>query len=114
MTPYPRLAITGASAAILALTGCGTSSNANQETSEGSVQIVASTSVYGDIARAVAGDNVEVTSIITNAAQDPHSFEASAQDQLAVVRADLIIANGRGYDEFMDTLLDASTMPTQP
>ena len=109
MTIHPGIALTGASVAVLALAGCATPSDANQEASDGTVRIVASTSVYGDIAQVVAGGGAEVTSIITNAAQDPHSFEASAQDQLAVVRADLVIANGGGYDEFLNTLLDASS-----
>jgi zinc/manganese transport system substrate-binding protein len=47
---------------------------------------------------------VQVVSIIENFAQDPHSYEASARDQLAVNDADLIIANGGGYDSFIDTL----------
>ena len=72
------------------------------------LRIVASTNVYGDIASTIAGDAATVTSIITSAAQDPHSYEASAQDQLAVADADLIVHNGGGYDSFIDTLLDAT------
>jgi zinc/manganese transport system substrate-binding protein len=45
-----------------------------------------------------------VVSIIENFAQDPHSYEASARDQLAVNDADLIVANGGGYDPFIDAL----------
>ncbi len=51
---------------------------------------------------------VDVTSIITSNAQDPHSFEASAQDQLAVADADLVIENGGGYDPFIDGLIESS------
>lgn len=69
------------------------------------VSIVASTNVYGSIAKAVAGTYAVVTSIIDNPAQDPHSFEAGARVQLELSRADLIIANGGGYDDFIDTLL---------
>jgi zinc/manganese transport system substrate-binding protein len=72
------------------------------------VRVVASTDVYGQIAQEIGGDAVDVTSIITSASQDPHSFEATAQDQLAVSRADLLIENGGGYDSFMDSLIDAS------
>lgn len=97
-------------AASLALTGCATSPSANSPDpeSDSGLQVVASTNVYGSIASAVVGDLATVTSIITSAAQDPHSYEASAQDQLALANADLVIENGGGYDPFIDTLLDAS------
>jgi len=102
-----RSAILVASAAVaaLGLTGCAASS---EPTDDGSLSIVASTSVYGDIASRIAGDAAEVTSLITSSAQDPHSFEASAQDQLAISKADLVIENGGGYDPFIDTLIEAS------
>lgn len=86
----------------LALTGC--SPVASGKASGGPISVVASTNVYGDIASVVAGNTVDVTSIMNDPAQDPHSFEASAQNQLAVSKADIIIENGGGYDDFMDTM----------
>ncbi len=93
--------------AALILTGC--SSTGGSTADSGKVQIVASTNVYGDIAKQVGGDDVEVKSLITSAAQDPHSYEASAQDRLAVSRADVVVENGGGYDPFVDTLLEAGS-----
>lgn len=90
--------------AVLALSGCA----ANPAVDDRRVQIVASTNVYGSIAEAVGGDSVVVTSIIESAAQDPHSYEASAQDRLSLSKADLVIANGGGYDPFIDALLDTA------
>jgi zinc/manganese transport system substrate-binding protein len=72
------------------------------------VRVVASTNVYGSIVELIGGDDVNVTSFISGASQDPHSFEASAQDQLTISRADLLVANGGGYDPFMQQLVDAS------
>lgn len=92
--------------AALALAGC--SSGGDGSSSEDGIQIVASTNVYGDIAEAVAGDLADVTSIITSSAQDPHEYEASAQDRLALNRADIVIENGGGYDAFLDALLESS------
>jgi zinc/manganese transport system substrate-binding protein len=93
----------------LALAGCaGTSPGGGASAGDGRIQVVASTSVYGQIVEEVGGEAVEVTSIITSTGQDPHSFEATAQDQLAVSRADLIIENGGGYDSFIDSLIEAS------
>lgn len=87
----------------LLLAGCATTPD------DGRVHVVASTNVYGSIIDAIGGDLVTVTSLIDSAAQDPHSFEASAQNQLAIAKADLVIENGGGYDDFVDTLLDAAS-----
>ena len=95
-----------AAASVLVLAGCATTGPEAQPTQipfEG-ITIVASTNVWGDIAKSIGGDRVQVVSIIENFAQDPHSYEASARDQLAVNDADLIVANGGGYDPFMDAL----------
>lgn len=105
--PRPRLMPTLAlsAAAGLALSGCAAAAAPGSD--EG-LSIVASTDVYGNIAAAIAGDRAAVTSIIDSPAQDPHSYEASAQDQLAIAGADLVIENGGGYDPFIDVLVDGS------
>jgi len=110
MTPR-RLALiplAAASAAALALAGCATTPAPGPTETTGQIRVVASTDVYGDIAGVIGGDAAEVQSLISGSAQDPHSFEASAQDRLAVEDADVVIVNGGGYDDFMTTLLDAS------
>jgi zinc/manganese transport system substrate-binding protein len=107
MQKRPLLAIALTAAAALALTGCSAASSGSS-TDDGKVRIVASTNVYGDIAHTIAGDAVEVTSIMDDPAQDPHSFEASAQNQLAISKADIVIENGGGYDDFVDTMLKAA------
>ena len=89
----------------LALAGCAAA--AEPAGTEG-LSIVASTNVYGDLAATIAGDLATVTSIIDSPAIDPHSYEASAQDQLAVAGADLVIENGGGYDPFIDVLIEGS------
>ncbi|MFB8368512.1 metal ABC transporter solute-binding protein, Zn/Mn family [Pseudarthrobacter sp. NPDC055928] len=75
------------------------------------INVVASTNVYGDIAKAIGGDKVNVTAIINKTSQDPHSYEATAQDRLVVSKADLVIENGGGYDGFIHTLADDSKIP---
>ena len=97
-------------AAVLVLAGCAmTQPDAEPtETPFDGITIVASTNVWGDIAKSIGGDRVQVVSIIENFAQDPHSYEASARDQLAVNDADLIVANGGGYDVFIEALAKAS------
>lgn len=101
MRLLPTLAL--ASAATLVLAGCSGASGSSDDS--GLVRVVASTNVYGDIAASIGGDLVDVTSIISNQAQDPHSYEATARDQLTLSKAQLVVANGGGYDPFIDTLL---------
>jgi len=79
--------------------------------SAGGINVVASTNVYGDIAKAIGGDKVNVTAIINKTSQDPHSYEATAQDRLVVSKASLVIENGGGYDGFVRTLADESNIP---
>lgn len=90
----------------LLLSGCAASADSAGTTSDGTVQVVTATNVYGDIAKAIGGANVSVTSIITKPSQDPHSYEATAQDKLAISKAGLIIENGGGYDVFLDTMAE--------
>jgi zinc/manganese transport system substrate-binding protein len=105
--PRRALAALAALAVLAALAGCSGGAAASASGAAGTVPVVASTDVYGDIAESVGGDLVEVTSIIDSPAQDPHSYEASARDRLALARADLVIENGGGYDPFIGALLDA-------
>jgi zinc/manganese transport system substrate-binding protein len=102
-----------AAAAALTLSGCTGAAASSPSSSGGTIQVVASTNVYGDIAQTVGGSAVQVTSIIANESQDPHDFEASAADQLTVKNAQLLIENGGGYDPFLDQLVQAtgSTAP---
>jgi zinc/manganese transport system substrate-binding protein len=99
-----------ATATVLLLAGCAATDSSLEATDEpfAGLTIVSSTNVWGDVASSVGGDLVQVVSIIDSFSQDPHSYEASARDQLAVNDADLIVANGGGYDSFIDTLATAA------
>lgn len=113
MSSSRRLApplITGA--CLIFLAGCGSSSDsgggsgASQSSAAASViSVVASTNVYGDLAEQIGGGKVAVTSIISDPDQDPHSYEAGTQNQLALSKAKVVIENGGGYDDFIDRML---------
>ncbi|MGI4896610.1 MAG: metal ABC transporter solute-binding protein, Zn/Mn family [Janthinobacterium lividum] len=100
----------------LTLTGCGSGTSTAQASTTptpggGELSIVTSTTVYGSIAHSIAGDAATVTSVISDPSADPHSYEASTRTQLELSRADLVIENGGGYDDFMQTML--STLDSQ-
>jgi zinc/manganese transport system substrate-binding protein len=79
-----------------------------REGDTGVIKVVASTNVWANIIELVGGEWVEVTAIIDSAAKNPHSYEVSASDQLAVNDAELVIYNGGGYDDFMLTLISVA------
>jgi zinc/manganese transport system substrate-binding protein len=106
-------------AAALVLSACGGSDTAGASSAAApsspaaaTLSVVASTNVYGDIVKQITGDKVQVTSIISDPAQDPHSYQANATTQLALSKADLVIENGGGYDDFVDTMLKTAKNET--
>jgi zinc/manganese transport system substrate-binding protein len=105
-----RSALAVAIAGTLLLSACGSSSSSdgNKDGSADSpIAVVASTNVWGNVAEQVGGDAVKVTSIISSPDQDPHSFEGNTGTVLAVSKAKVVIENGGGYDDFVDTMLKA-------
>jgi zinc/manganese transport system substrate-binding protein len=102
--------------ATLVLAGCNsTSSNETSTTGAGStaaapgpVNVVASSNVWGDITKQIGGDHVNVTSILSDPNADPHQYEADAKTGAAISKAQLVVENGLGYDDFMNKLLAAS------
>lgn len=86
------------------LSGCATNP---AQTSE-RVRVVAAERVYGDLARQLGGDRVDVTTILDSPSADPHAFEPTARDADAIAAADIVIENGLGYDAFVDKLVAAS------
>lgn len=103
----------GMSACSAARPSPGTAIGSSPAGASAPVGVVASTNVYGDIAKTVGGSEVRVTSIINNPDKDPHEYQADAQTRLALSKAQLVIENGGGYDDFVDAMLEsASSMPT--
>lgn len=93
------------------LAGCAGSSDtagAHSPAAASVIPVVASTNVYGDLARRIGGAKVRVTSIISDPAQDPHSYEAGTRNQLALSKAEVVIENGGGYDDFVDRMLKSA------
>jgi zinc/manganese transport system substrate-binding protein len=90
------------SLAILVVAGCGSASGGS------TLDVVASTNVYGDITAQIGGAHVRVTSVLSDPNADPHLFEPGTQNGLAVAQAKVVIQNGVGYDDFMGRLESAS------
>lgn len=98
---------------LVVVSACGSGSDGQAAASSGNsvVQVVTSTNVWGSIVSSVGGDHVNVSSFIADPSQDPHSYQANPQNQLAISKAALVVENGGGYDDFMATMLDAADRP---
>lgn len=72
------------------------------------ISVVAAESTYGVIAKAIGGSQVHVDSIIKNPNIDPHMFEADPAVARRVAKAQIVVMNGIGYDDWMQKLLAAN------
>jgi zinc/manganese transport system substrate-binding protein len=71
------------------------------------ITIVAAENFYGDIAAAVGGADVRVTSVLSNPDQDPHLFEASPSVARDLAGARIVVLNGADYDPWVTKMLAA-------
>ncbi|NLS10283.1 zinc ABC transporter solute-binding protein [Nesterenkonia sp. MY13] len=113
MRKFPLVVM--ACAGVLMISACGEAENGSQPLGDGNADaedtgltVVASIDVYTDLVQGIAGDTVEVVPLVDSTAVDPHSYEATPQDRITVENADVIIANGGGYDSFITLLASAA------
>jgi zinc/manganese transport system substrate-binding protein len=76
--------------------------------SQTKLQVVAAENFWGSITKQLAGNQAEVTSIITNPDTDPHDYEATPSDGRTIASAKYVIENGIGYDPWAQKLIDAN------
>ena len=105
---------TGVGAALASLVlvaGCnGSAASPSPSESSGAAAdytVIATTSVFADLAQLALGDNVTIETIIP-AGVDVHTFEPSPADAQKLAGADLIVMNGLGLDEWALSLLEAA------
>ena len=91
---------------VLVLVGCSSKSNTNNSSSGEKIKIVTSVNFYAEVAKSIAGDKAEVSSIISSSSVDPHDFEPTAQDAKKVSDSSIAILNGGGYDSWFEKLTD--------
>lgn len=75
---------------------------------DGKIAVVAAENFYGDIAKQIGGDRVDVISILSNPDQDPHLFETTPGIVRQIAGARIVILNGADYDPWMDKLIAAA------
>ncbi|MEA2001785.1 MAG: metal ABC transporter substrate-binding protein [Actinomycetota bacterium] len=91
-----------ATVATLLLAACGDDTTDDTAT----ISVVATTTILGDIARNVVGDNGTVEVLMPIGA-DPHDYQASSRQIASLQTADLVIINGLNLEEGLDDVLDS-------
>ncbi|MBZ1525025.1 metal ABC transporter solute-binding protein [Leuconostoc mesenteroides] len=87
----------------VALFGGNSSSSSNQK-----ITIVASTDFYAEIAKTVVGEHGTATAIIKDANVSPEDYEPTTTVAKKVSGADIVLANGLGYDAWLNKLAKTS------
>jgi zinc/manganese transport system substrate-binding protein len=88
--------------------GCGGNSKKSPVAPNGVLQVVAAENFWGSIASQLGGSRVQLTSVITSPATDPHDYEPTAADARTIAGARMVIVNGIGYDPWAEKLIAAN------
>jgi zinc/manganese transport system substrate-binding protein len=105
-----RRSVAAVTATALATMWLATAGAATGATPSGATKpvVVAAENFYGDVVSQIAGNHATVISIISDPNADPHEYESSATDAAEIARANLVIMNGLGYDDFVMRMMRAS------
>lgn len=71
------------------------------------ILVTASFSILGDLVRAVAGDRVEVTTLV-GPDEDAHVFEPRPADAKHILKSRLLVSNGLGFEPWMQRLVKSA------
>ena len=108
-----RLSVAVVSAIALSLGSCAANTPSSSESSPtdaatvaapDELQVVTTFLPITQFTKAVAGDRAEVTQLLpTNVG--PHDFQAKPEDVQKIAKADVLVENGLGLEEFLDDLV---------
>ncbi len=76
------------------------------------LNVVATFSILGDLVQAVAGDNIQLHTLV-GPDGDTHTYEPIPADEVALAQASLIFENGLGFETWLNKLYTASGSKAQ-
>jgi ABC-type Zn uptake system ZnuABC Zn-binding protein ZnuA len=107
----PARQVAGLVAGCVLLAGCGSGRAAGAGAAGGTaapaLTVVATTTQVADFARNIGGDRVTVVQLLKPNV-DPHDYEASPADVLAIAKASLVVKNGVGLESFLDDAISSA------
>ncbi|HJW35716.1 MAG TPA: metal ABC transporter substrate-binding protein [Actinomycetes bacterium] len=105
---WAALLAAGLAVLVLLVAGCSGSGGAGDgDGGGGGLRVVATTTQVADLAANVGGDRVQVTSLLKPGI-DAHDYEPSPADIDAIARADLVVQNGVGLEEWLGDTIESS------
>lgn len=90
---------------VVMVAACG--SEGDDTSDPGTPTIVATTTIWADVASNVACDGLADVVTVIPPGGDPHAFEASLRDRETMEGAALIVANGLGLEEGLEDTIDS-------
>ena len=81
--------------------------NISAITQEEKPKVVASYSILADVIHSIAGDRIELTTLIPFGAA-PHTFQPSPRELTPLAEADVIFVNGAGIEEALLQVIEGA------
>jgi zinc/manganese transport system substrate-binding protein len=98
-------------AAALAVAASGCNSPGAAPSTPLPLRVVAAENFWGSLASQLGGDKAQVTSIVARPNADPHDYEPTVADARKIASANMVIANGAGYDPWAAKLAAGNPDP---
>jgi zinc/manganese transport system substrate-binding protein len=93
---------------MLTLAACAGPSASGARGTNGVIAAVGAENQYANVIGQIGGRWVSATAIESNPNTDPHTFEASPSIASLISGARVVVQNGLGYDQYMNTIEAAS------
>ncbi|MGN0507659.1 MAG: metal ABC transporter substrate-binding protein [Ruminococcus sp.] len=90
---------------LFTLTSCS-SAKSESKNDSGKVSVVTTIFPYYDFTRSIAGDKADIK-LLLSPGSEPHSYEPSPSDIVAIENCDIFIYNGGESDEWVESVLDS-------
>ncbi|MFN8528694.1 MAG: zinc ABC transporter substrate-binding protein [Anaerolineae bacterium] len=71
------------------------------------ITVIATNTILADVARVVAADLINVDSLLPTDA-DPHAYQPTVEDAARLANAQMILADGAGYEQFLTNLIQST------
>lgn len=85
----------------------GSAADIDESTDNKKLQVVATTTIVGDVVSQVGGELIEL-SVLLPVGADPHGFDATPQDVAKLVESDIVFANGAGLEDFLESMIESA------